>query len=166
MGACCNSSPNGGTCCCRSRPRDLEENDAFHEQFRAQYDPEHNPIYNVNRSTEPHSGHRRVESQPMAHAGMSDPPFQAKRSLGGDTPFAARPPPDQLPRYSSRASIATQPQAQSQTATQMRLPPAALQPGGHRRAASHPSQALGGRRDLSSFGAGSSPIREAPVSGV
>lgn len=165
------TAPDGRGCCCRSRPKDLEvENDAFHEQFRAQYDPEHNPIYNVNRPvTQPRSGHRRVESQPVAHVGMSDAP---RRSLGGDTPFAARPPPDQLPKYTSRASISTQPQALP--AAQVRHPPAALQPGRHehRRAASHPSQSKipVGAIDLSASGSastGSPPTRrEVPVTGV
>jgi len=163
FGAWCNTSPSGGAGCCRSRPRDVEENDAFHEQLQDQYDPEHNPIYNVNRSVEPRSGHRRVQSQPTGHASMLDMPMRVGRSLGGDSPFTARPPPDQLPRYPGRTST-TQSQPQPHTSR----PPATLQPGSHRRGESHPPRApvpTHGRA-LSSYGVGSPPIGEAPVGGI
>jgi hypothetical protein len=104
-GAWCNSSPNGKCrLCCGSRPRDdiegLEYTDAFHEQFNAQYDPNHNAIYNETPSG---VGHRTVQTQPMGNHGM----MTQTRVLGNDAPFAVRPPPDQLPAYSSRPPSTT-----------------------------------------------------------
>lgn len=146
-----------GSNCCRSRPNyddEMEEIDGFHQQFKADYDPKHNAIYND----------RRVNSQPSGQTTMSEVP-QKKRSLGGDAPFSSRPKPEQLPSRSSRATTpnaqhqthsssnsnsgrATTPSAQQQTHShtsraitpqpQLNLPPASLQPGGHRRGESNP----------------------------
>lgn len=127
---------NGGWGCCRTRPKDidsLENIEGFHEQYRADYDPNYNAIYNETP---------RVESQPMGQPGMKEAP-RTNPSLGGDSPFEVRPAPDQLPTYSSRMS--TPPQGNdhtSRTAPQPHLirPPGALQPGGHRSGESHPPQ--------------------------
>jgi len=122
-GAWCNSSPNGKCrLCCASRSRDdiegLEDIDEFNEQFNARYDPNHNAIYNET----PSDVHRTVQTQPyMSNQGM----MTQTRALGRDAPFAARPPTDQLPAYSSR-------------------PPSAMTTGGnsHRRVESHPEDRL------------------------
>jgi len=129
-------------CCCwciSKNPRDdaydIEDHDVFHEQFESGYDPHRNLIYNVDRNAEPDivSGHRRVVSQPMSQAEM--PSQSTHRSLSGDAPFGVRPAPDQLPPYSSRPASSLEPQ--------VAFPPAALQPGGVKRAERQSTQPLG-----------------------
>jgi len=131
-------------CCCwcisRNRYKDDSydiEDHALHEQFESGYDPHRNLVYNVDRN--PGSdiviGHRRVVSQPMGQAENQMTPSQSMhRPLSGNAPFGVRPPPDQLPAYSSRP-----PSSQPQVA----FPPASLQPGGITRAEQQSTQPLG-----------------------
>ena len=66
------------------------------------------------------------------------------RALGGDTPFAARPPTDQLPAYSSRppSTMTTggnsHHRGESHPENRLSRPPPALTAGYHRRERSHP----------------------------
>ena len=66
------------------------------------------------------------------------------RALGGDTPFAARPPADQLPAYSSRppSTMTTggnsHHRGESHPENRLSRPPPALTAGYHRRDRSHP----------------------------
>jgi len=114
---------------------DIEDHDAFHEQFESGYDPHRNLVYNVDRNPEPDivTGHRRVVSQPMSQAEIM-PSQSMDRPLSGDAPFGVRPPPDQLPAYSS-GPASSQPQ--------VAFPPAALQPGSITRAERQSTQPLG-----------------------
>jgi len=145
-GAWCNSSPNGNCrLCCGSRRHEdiegLEDIDAFNQQFNAQYDPNHNAIYN---ETPDGVGHRTVQTQPMGNHGM----MTQTRALGGDAPFATRPPTDQLPAYSSRPPSMmtagggnTHRRGESHPQDRSSRPPASMTPAGgnsHRRGESHP----------------------------